>query len=172
MIFSFGIIKLSGQTKLKAIPDVPFNKVMMCEFYPSPEEPDFRKITQFLIQPSDFLSDLKRTYINSQESAKLYKLLTDPHSFDGGSSICWEPRLGIVFLKNDIAVNYISVCMECNKLRSMLYISGNEIEKSEDTNGVNFEKGLSPAFRKFINALLRKYNFKYTTESDSGSWDK
>lgn len=172
LTLAFGTSKILGQNKLKTVKDVPFDKVFIYEFDPSPEEPNFRKITQSSIMLLDTIRGLKHTFINLEETSKLYDFLSSPKSFDIGASICWEPHLGIIFLKNNIEVNYISVCMECNKLKSMLYIPATKTIKSKGKDRINIEKGMTPEFRRFLNSLLTKYNFKYAMKHNDSIWDR
>ncbi|UIR56795.1 hypothetical protein LZQ00_03015 [Sphingobacterium sp. SRCM116780] len=172
LTLAFSVNRTLGQDLLKTIKNISFDNVMIYEFDPSPEEPDFRIMTKQVIELLDRTGGLKQSYITKKERDKLFKFLTISTSFDNGSSICWEPHLGIVFFKNNIAVNYMAVCMECNKLKSMLYIPGTESIKSLDANGINIEKGMSPVFRRFLNSLLTKYNFKYATKSNDNIWDR
>jgi len=171
-ILTFGTSSILAQDNLKTIKNISFNKVLIYEFDPSPDEPDFRKITQHAIEHPDTTNGLKNSFITKKEQVKLHKFLGDSKSFNNGSSICWEPHLGIVFLENNIAVNYISVCMECNKLKSMIHIPAAKTIISTEPNGINIEKGMTPAFRQFLNSLLTKYNFKYANRTNYNIWDR
>jgi len=163
----FGTSNVLGQSLSKTVKDISFDNVLIYEFDPSPEEPDFRRLIKHSNDQLEMASGLKRSYITVSEQKVLYKFLMNRKSFNNGSSICWEPHLGIVFLEKDVAVNYISICMECNKLRSMALIPAAKVQKSTNTIGIRMEKGLSPAFREFINSLLIRYDFKYATKPNS-----
>ena len=141
-----------------------FDSVMITEFSPPTEAPFPSQRKDLLKQKPDTAATKLKAMLTKPESEEIYRLLTDKKSYNSKASVCWMPHLGIYFLNKGVIVNYIEVCLDCNKLMSLLRIKDSEPVK---LGKLKLATGLAPAFRKFINSLLVKYHFQHLIEPGS-----
>ena len=86
--------------------------------------------------------------------------------------MCFNPHLGIVYYLKGQIVAHVSVCMDCNILRSNIYIPTQTQGKVAEGDAAYYTgDGLSKPFRQFLNDLLKKYNFSHQIKAGS-SFDK
>ncbi|HEY6160016.1 MAG TPA: hypothetical protein VI112_02305 [Bacteroidia bacterium] len=156
---------LPAQKKHANFKGAQFDSVMIFEFLPSMDGPFPSERNDIVGRPVNRKAGERQAYLTKMESDSLYGFLIDTSSFDCGASICWNPHLGVVFMKDGVAVNYIEVCMDCNKLYSYLRIKNSEPVKMKGAN-VYLPTGLSGKFRDYINALLTRYHFTHIVKDN------
>lgn len=160
--FIFGIFLLvsifySGQQK--PFSTLRFDKVVMYDFSGGKGE----GIISIIDDKGNLAETVKKKVILDQETAKiLSKKLESKESFGGGTAACFNPHLGIVYYLKNNPVAHISVCLDCNRLSSSKNIPAQnqgKIGKGKDTYYLS--DGMSKSFRKYLNGLLKKYNFSH-----------
>ncbi len=69
-------------------------------------------------------------------------------------------------------VAHISVCLDCNVLRSGIDIPAQKQGKVGEGNSAYYTAdGLTKSFRQFLNDLLKRYNFSHQIKAGS-SFDR
>lgn len=148
-------LSISGQKNFKG---TKFDQILMVS-YDSPVVDhinfDFQKLG---IEP-DTLHFKHKAFLTHEEGEKLYSLLIDKSSYEGIASICWNPHLCLYFLKDNKKVNVIEVCMDCNRLESVLRIKNAEPIRLKE--GVNIPRGLSSLLNQYLQKLTKKYSLDY-----------
>ncbi len=146
-----------------------FDKIIITETdFPSPETFSEGQLKPGIVLSQRFVNapdNPKRATLPAAESNALFRKLIDKKSYRYGASICFIPRLDILFLNGDTLINHVAVCIECNRLRSSVRIPA--ADWSED--GLN-PKGLTPAFRQYLSKLIARYGFVHVANGSS-LWD-
>lgn len=155
IIFFFSIVGFGQNnpfTKLK------FDKVVIYDFG-GMREGDFS-----IIDKNGQLakSVTKQVVLEQNTVSMLNRKLEDKNSFGELPPSCFDPHLGIVYYFKEKPVAYISICMDCNRLDSSKELDSQK--QGEDVIGdkvyYNLD-GMSDLFRKYLNGLLKKYNFSH-----------
>ncbi|MNV07275.1 hypothetical protein D3C71_976960 [compost metagenome] len=99
--------------------------------------------------------------MNQSEADQFLRLLSARSTYGGMRMACFEPRLGIVFYKDGLYVNQISICMECNYLEAPFQIPALERQRkiSEKHYTGDNDYGFSKKGRNGINQLLKEFKF-------------
>ena len=145
-----------------------FDKVIIFDYEPFGENPA-------LVEKGKIISTVKIKKQVSIDKAIIDKLNTKlgaKESYGNNHADCFEPHLGIVYyLKNKIVGNII-ICLDCNLLYSSIDIPALKQGKQEHDNNTYYTlDGLSKSFRKFLNNLLKKFNFSHQIK-DGSMFDK
>ena len=94
--------------------------------------------------------------------------LGDKKSFGGVTAFCFDPHVGFVYYLKGKVVAHISVCVDCNRLRSSIDIPAQKQGKVGNGDDVYYiASGLSKSFRQFINTLLQKNQFSHQVKKGS-----
>ena len=145
--------------------ETEFDSVFIFESGFPPDGPFPNERKDVLGKTIDSANFKEKAFLTTEERTTLYDYLVADSSYKNGfAAICWEPHLGIYFLNKGKTVNYIEVCLDCNKLMSALKIKASEPYK---LGKIYVPTGLTAKFRKFINSLLLKYKFEHTVNPDS-----
>ena len=158
-LLSFGLT-LYGQTNNPVL-TLKFDKVIMYDFEPSGDKggsivEDNGQLTK---------NKKKKVQLDKQTWTNLDKKLGDKKSFGGGTADCYDPHLGFVYYFKNKIVGHITICMDCNRLHSSIPIAvqqATKIGKGKDAYFLH-NNGMSKVFRKFLNDLLKTYNFSHQT---------
>jgi len=152
-----------GQTKNPFL-SLKFDKVIIYDYEPNGENPALVDNGQII----------KAVRINNQIQLdrgtieKLNSKLGDKKSYGSNHADCFEPHLGIVYYLQSKIVGNVIICLDCNLLRSSINIPASKQGKQgQGKNAYYVLDGLSKSFRKFLNGLLKKYNFSYQIKADS-----
>lgn len=104
----------------------------------------------------------KSTRLDPKESEKLSALLVRKTSYGQSTAACFEPHLGVVYFKTGKPVAHVTICVSCNRLESSVRIAAQEQGKMGEGDIVSYTlKGMSKNFRKYLDNLLKKYNFSH-----------
>ena len=86
--------------------------------------------------------------------------LGERKSYGAVTASCFDPHCGLVYFLKDKIVAQITICVECNRLYSTIDIPAKMQGKvGKGSDAYYLGDGLSKSFRKYLNQLLKKYNF-------------
>jgi hypothetical protein len=107
----------------------------------------------------------KKAKLDNNTIGELSKQLGLKSSYGEGTAFCFEPHFGIVYYKGGKPVAYINVCFACNILDSNLRIPAQEQGK-QGTGDESYYvlDGMSKSFRKYLNTILKRYNFSHQAD--------
>jgi hypothetical protein len=104
----------------------------------------------------------KQVTLDKVTVTKLNTKLGDRKSYGGGTAACFDPHLGFVYYVKDKIVGHITICLDCNRLRSSIDIIAQKQGKvGQGKDAYYVSDGLSNSFRQFLNGLLIKNNFSH-----------
>jgi hypothetical protein len=104
----------------------------------------------------------KQIQLDKSTITTLNAKLGDKKSYGGVTASCFDPHLGIVYFLKDKAVANISICLDCNRLRSTVEIKAQKQGKVGSGDSAYYiADGLSKSFRLYLNDLLKKHNFSH-----------
>ena len=152
-----------GQTKNPYL-HLKFDKVILYDFEPSAEK------GSLIIDNSGnpLQSIVKQIQLDPATVKSFNSKLGSKGSFGNVTAFCFDPHCGLVYFLQDKPVAQIAICLECNKLRSTIDLPAQQQGKQGHGQDVYYiSDGLSKAFRKHINGLLKKYNFSHQIKSGS-----
>lgn len=110
----------------------------------------------------------KQRQIDSSTIKKLNTKLGDKKSFGGTTAFCFDPHVGFVYYLKGKVVAHISICLDCNRLKSNIDIPVQKQGKVGDGDEAYYlADGLSKSFRQFINTLLKKNQFSHQIKPGS-----
>lgn len=104
----------------------------------------------------------KQVQLHREEANTLSSLLGNRRSYGGATASCFEPHLGIVYYLNGKVVGHITVCLDCNRLRSSIDIPAQKQGKVGTGKSVYYmADGLSTSFRQYLNKFIQKNGFSH-----------
>ena len=111
---------------------------------------------------------VKQVLLDKQTLATFNNKLVDKDSYGAGTASCFDPHCGLVYFLKGKVVAQITICIGCNRLYSTIDIPAKKQGKVEEGNDTYYLKdGMSRSFRKYLNQLLKKYNFSNQIEPGS-----
>ena len=136
-----------------------FDKVIIYDFSGGKGEEDFSIINE---KGKLAKSVTKQIVLDKNTIMLLNQKLEDRKSFGAGTASCFDPHLGIVYYYKNKPVAHISICMDCNRLRSSKEIEVQKQGKNGKGEDIYYTlDGMSKSFRNYLNGLLKKYNFSH-----------
>ena len=110
----------------------------------------------------------KQVQLDQITIKKLNSTIRDKRSYRQVKADCFEPHLGLIwYFKGKIAM-VLSVCMDCNVLRSNIYIPARHKGRTANSSRpYNLNEGMNKPLRKFLNSLLVKYSFSHQIKPGS-----
>lgn len=117
------------------------------------KELDVKKFKDTISRNLD-LNQIKK--LNNILSGKQDDDLSDP----AVSADCFYPRHNIIFLKEEKIVNYISICFECNQIKSSKPTSAKMQNFADFFNSINLKMFYSPIEHKEYYDSLKLVNNK------------
>ena len=110
----------------------------------------------------------KSIKLDKQTADTFTKKLELKESYGNSRADCFEPHLGIVYYLKGKPLEYVSICLYCNMLRASKEIP----EQLQGKQGTRKEvyytlDGMSKSFRKYLNDLIKKYNFSNQIKKNS-----
>ena len=157
-------INSSGQTK-NPFQSLKFDKAIICDFE-SDGEHDYPLVNE-KGQLAAFVK--KSVQPDRLTTSQLVSKLGDKQSYGQVHADCDEPHFGIIFYKAGKDVAEVKICLGCNVLSpSLLIPAQNQGKVGHGKNAYYTRTGMSKQFRRFINALIKKYNFSHPVEAGSG----
>ncbi len=110
----------------------------------------------------------KQAVLDNVNIEKLSKRLGEKTSYGGATAFCFDPHLGLVYYLKGKVVAHVSICLDCNRLKSSIVIPAQKQGKVREGDEVYYTAdGLSKSFRKFINTLLVKHQFSHQIKPGS-----
>ena len=110
----------------------------------------------------------KNAKLDKQTITTLNFKLGDKKSYGQVHADCFEPHFGILYYKMNKVVAQIEICLSCNVLSSNIEIPAQKQGKQGKGYKVNYlGDGMSKSFRKFINSIIKKYNFSHQIQTGS-----
>lgn len=110
----------------------------------------------------------KQVVLISKSIKELNSKLEDKRSYGATTASCFDPHVGLVYYFKEKVVAHISICLDCNRLRSSLDIPAQKQGKVGQGNEAYYiSDGLSKSFRKFINMLLKMAKFSHQIKPGS-----
>ena len=104
----------------------------------------------------------KQVQLTKAEANRLNLKLGSKQSYGGATASCFDPHLGFVYFLNGKVVGHITICLDCNRLRSSIDIHAQkqgQVGKGEDAYYT--ADGLSTSFRQYLNGLLKANGFSH-----------
>ena len=141
-----------------------FDKVIICD-YESDGEHSYP-----LVDKNWTLTKIvkKNTRIDKQTISTLNIKLGAKKSYGQVQAYCFEPHFGILYYKMNKVVAQIEICLSCNVLFSSIEIPAQKQGKQGKGDKVYYlGNGMSKSFRKFINSIIKKYNFSHQIQPGS-----
>jgi hypothetical protein len=159
------IFSYSAMSQIKSgFPLTKFDKVVIYD-YESP-----RAGYPSIVDPKGQLTTSIKRQVQLDQSAidEMNTKLIDKKSYGNNAAMCFTPHLGIVYYLQNRIVGHVSICLDCNILRSSFNIPAqNQNKVGEGDNAYYLGEGLSKSFRQFLNELLKKYNFSHQIKEGS-----
>jgi hypothetical protein len=165
------LLTLSGnsnsQTKNPFL-KLKFDKVFICDF-----ENDGEHDYPLVNEKGQWTNIVKKSAkLDPLTTSKLITKLGDKQSYGQTHADCFEPHFGIVFFKEGKDVAEVEICLDCNVLSPTLIIPAQNQGKAGHGKEVYYTHGgMSKQFRRFINGLIKQYNFSHPMEAGL-HWDK
>lgn len=104
----------------------------------------------------------------------LLMAVADTNTYGGMNSMCFNPRMGIVFYTKGKAVSTINICFECNSMiasENLPAMGYHTLISGGDDYIVRSPRfGFTPLGRKRLKALCSEFGLKYCPEESF--WDK
>ncbi len=142
-----------------------YDKVILYDFESKGEKGNliFDTITNKPLQIIRKEQNLSVTDINS-----LHAKLFQKKSYGSVTASCFDPHFGWVYYLNNKIVGQVSVCFGCNKLSATFVIAAQQQGKQGEGEDVYYiGDGMSKAFRKQLNSLIKKYKFSHQLDFTS-----
>lgn len=159
--FIFGsilLISVSYFGQQKPFATLKFDKVILYDFSGG------KSVGTSIIDEKGNLSRtiIKKVVLDEETTKILSKKLESKESYGGGTASCFEPHLGIVYYLKSKPIAHVSICLDCNRLSSSKNIPNqNQGKTGNDKDAYYLLDGMSNQFRKYLNGLLKKYNFSH-----------
>lgn len=163
ILFLIAICFLSFQQNKNPFLNLKFDKVIMYDF-------EGGKDLGLIIDDNGRLAKTvkKQAILDKVNVEKLSRLLGEKTSYGGTTAFCFEPHVGLVYYLNGKVVAHVSICLDCNRLKSSIVIPAQKQGKVGEGDEVYYiADGLSKSFRKFINSLLIKHQFSHQIKPGS-----
>ena len=110
----------------------------------------------------------KQAILDKVNIEKLSRRLGEKTSYGGTTAFCFDPHAGMVYYLKGKVVAHVSICLDCNRLKSSIVIPAQKQGKVGEEDEVYYiADGLSKSFRKFINSLLVKHQFSHQIKPGS-----
>lgn len=104
----------------------------------------------------------KQAQLTLTENNTLSKKINSKKSYGAATASCFDPHLGFVYYYNGKVVAHVTVCLDCNRMRSSIDIPEQKQGKTGSGKNVYYiADGLSDTFRNYLNSLMKKYNFSH-----------
>jgi hypothetical protein len=107
-----------------------------------------------------------------EQSKDFIAFIGDSSTYGAGMASCFYPHLGIVFYKESLVVAHLSICLECNYLRSSIEIPATKVKVNKI--GEDFEypaEGFSKSGRRCLNALCGELSFSHCLDTLDSVFD-
>lgn len=105
----------------------------------------------------------------------LIMTVKDTNTYGGMNSVCFNPRMGIVFYNKGKAVSTINICFECNSMaadKNLPAMSYHTLITGGDDYIVRSPRfGFTPLGRKRLKAICSQLGLQYCPKEES-IWDK
>jgi hypothetical protein len=102
----------------------------------------------------------KSKQVDSKFAKNLGSIITDSKAYGQTTAFCFDPHLGILFWKDGNIVESISICLECNFLKSSKSIPATSIKQIQISDDYSYPaKGFSRKTRVKIDNLCRELGF-------------
>ncbi|MBY0477622.1 MAG: hypothetical protein K2Q24_08235 [Chitinophagaceae bacterium] len=163
LLLAIPFISIS-QTSKSPFLELKFDKVIMYDFEGG-KDADI-----FIVNEKDQLtkSIKKQQQLDSSTIKNLNAKFGDKKSFGGVTASCFDPHVGFVYYLKGKVVAQVSICLDCNRLRSSISIPAQKQGKVGKGDEVYYlADGLSKTFRQFINTLLQKNQFSHQIKKGS-----
>lgn len=143
----------------KPFSTISFDKVVLYDFSGGKGE----GIISIIDNKGNLAKTVKKKILLDQETVKvLNKKLESRESYGSATASCFDPHLGIVYYFKNKPIAHLSICMDCNRLRSSRNIPAqNQGKTGKGEDAYYLLDGMSKSFRIYINELLKKYNFSH-----------
>ena len=167
-IFLFAIaICSNGQTKNPFL-TIKFDKVKMYDF-----EGGNGSDLSIVDDKGELATSISKiVQLSNQTITRLNTKLGDKKSYGGTTDSCFDPHLGFVYYLQCKIVEYITISLDCNRLRSSIDIPSQKQGKvGNGKDAYYISDGLSKTFRQFINMLLKRNQFSHQIKPGS-NFDK
>ena len=165
LIFSFLAICLNTYAQqVNPFLNLRFDKVIVSD-YESDGEHSYP-----LVDKNGILTNIvkKSRELDKQTISTLNIKLGDKKSYGQVQADCFEPHFGILYYKMNKVVAQIEICLSCNVLSSSIEIPAQKQGKQgKGDKAYYLGNGMSKSFRKFINSIVKKYNFSHQIQPGS-----
>ncbi len=153
-----------GQISKNPFLDLKFDKVIMYDFEGGKDADIF-----IVNEKGQLIKSIKKQQqLDSSTIKNLNAKFGDKKSFGGVTASCFDPHVGFVYYLKGKAVAQISICLDCNRLRSTIDIPAQKQGKVGKGDEVYYlADGLSKTFRRFLNTLLQKNQFSHQIKKGS-----
>lgn len=104
---------------------------------------------------------LAQKALSQEQADKILSALASNSTYGEVTAACFSPHFALVFFKNDILINQINVCLDCNYLLSGLNIPAQTHEKVKIGKEKIPSVGFTKSGRMAIINLCRELSFYY-----------
>ncbi|KQK25577.1 hypothetical protein AR438_08195 [Chryseobacterium aquaticum] len=155
----FLMVSNASFSQEKPFSTISFDKVVLYDFSGGKGE----GIISIIDNKGNLAKTVKKKILLDQETVKvLNKKLESRESYGSATASCFDPHLGIVYYFKNKPIAHLSICMDCNRLRSSRNIPAqNQGKTGKGEDAYYLLDGMSKPFRRYINELLKKYNFSH-----------
>jgi hypothetical protein len=157
--FLFVVIILSSNAQVKnPFVNLNFDKVVMYDFVGG------KGTDLYIINENGALAkNIKKQVILGKENiGNLNAKLGNRKSYGGSKAFCFDPHLGFVYYFKGKVIAHLTICLDCNQLRSSIDIPAQNQGKAGQGKDIYYIlDGLSKSFRSFLNQLLVANNFSH-----------
>ncbi len=118
---------------------------------------------QRIVKGNELIDSIEKSQaLKEEEVSEFDSLLTDTGTYGALTGACFDPHLGLVYYLEGAIEAHVSICLDCNNLRSSVDIPAMEhpshlvpVEDGEDYHA----KGFSMRARKALSRLCRSLGF-------------
>ncbi|RKS19073.1 hypothetical protein CLV94_3024 [Flavobacterium endophyticum] len=104
----------------------------------------------------------QQVILDEKTSKQLSLKLGSKLSYGTGTASCFDPHLGFVYYLKGKVVAHVSVCLQCNRLRSSVTIPAQKQGKTGNGDEAYYLlDGMSDSFKQYLNNLVIKYKFSH-----------
>jgi len=155
----FLMVTITSFSQKKSFSTLNSDKVVLYDFSGGKGE----GIISIIDNKGNLAKTVKKKILLDLETVKvLNKKLESRESYGGATASCFDPHLGIVYYSKNKPIAHLSICMDCNRLRSSRNIPAqNQGKTGKGEDAYYLLDGMSKSFRIYINELLKKYNFSH-----------
>ncbi len=113
---------------------------------------------------------LGQQFVTQEQADKILSTLTSKSTYGEATAACFQPHLALVFYKDNMKINQINICLDCNYLISDITIPAETHRKlNAGTKNEYAITGFTKSGKKAIIDLCKQLNFTYGPTEENSS---